>query len=159
MVQSNPLAGFQIKRILIPTDGSESAARAAHAAIELAKKFGAELTVLHVIAVPPTGIAKARLSPGYDAELQEYFESAHKKGNLIVNEVTRLAEARGVKSTGLIREYAFSVVETILEEATKSNIDLIVMGTRGLTGFKELLIGSVSSGVMHHAPCSVLIVR
>ena len=159
MTESNALAEFPIKRVLIPTDGSEGAARAAHAAIEIAKKFGAELTVLHVIAVPPTGVAKARLSPGYDAELQEYFESARKKGDLIVDEVIRLAEARDVKSTRLVREYAFSVVETILEEATKSNIDLIIMGTRGLTGFKELLIGSVSSGVMHHAPCSVLIVR
>lgn len=158
MMGSNALTEISIKRILIPTDGSEGAARAAHAAIEFAKKFGAELIVLHVIAVPATGVAKARLSPGYHVELQEYFESAHKKGDSIVDEVTRLAEAKDVKTTRLIREYSFSVVETILEEATKSNIDLIVMGTRGLTGFKELLIGSVSSGVLHHAHCSVLIV-
>ena len=150
MMGSNVLTEISIKRILIPTDGSEGAACAAYAAIEFAKKFGAELIVLHVIAVPATGVAKARLSPGYDVELQEYFESAHKKGDTIVDEVTRLAEAKDVKTTRLIREYSFSVVETILEEATKSNIDLIVMGTRGLTGFKELLIGSVSSGVLHH---------
>jgi nucleotide-binding universal stress UspA family protein len=127
--------------------------------IEVAEKFGAELIVLHVVAVPPTGLAKARLSPAYDVELQEYFESAHKKADLIVDEITRLAQAKDVRTTRLIREYSFSVVETILEQATKSNVNLIVMGTRGLTGFKELLIGSVSSGVLHHAHCSVLIVR
>ena len=156
---SNTLFETRINRILLPTDGSESATRAANVAIEVAKKFGAELIVLHVIAVPPTGVAKARLSPGYDVELQEYFESAHKKGDSIVDEVTRLAEAKNVKTTRLIREYSFSVVETILVQAASNQIDLIVMGTRGLTGFKELLVGSVSSGVLHHAHCSVLIVR
>ncbi|MGO9644210.1 MAG: universal stress protein [Candidatus Bathyarchaeia archaeon] len=156
---SNLLSETRINRILLPTDGSESAARAANAAIEVAKKFGAELIVLHVIAVPAAGMAKAKLSPGYDVELQEYFESARKKADSIVDEVTRSAEAKDVRATHLIREYSFSVVETILEQATKSNVDLIVIGTRGLTGFKKLLVGSVSSGVVSHAHCSVLLVR
>jgi len=156
---SNPLSETRINRILLPTDGSESAARAANVAIEIAKKFGAELIVLHVIAVPATGVAKAELSPSYDVELQEYFESARKKADSIVDEVTRSAEAKDVRATHLIREYSFSVVETILEQATKTNVDLIIIGTRGLTGFKKLLVGSVSSGVVSHAHCSVLIVR
>ena len=115
--------------------------------------------MLHVIAVPAGGMAKAGLARGYDVQLQEYFESAREKANSIVGEATRLAEAKEVKATSLVREYSFSVVETILEEATKGNVDLIVMGTRGLTGFKKLLVGSVSSGVLNHAHCSVLIVR
>ena len=158
-MSSTSLSETRINRILIPTDGSESATRAANVAIEVAKKFGAELIVLHVIAVPAGKVAKAELSPGYDAELKEYFESAHKKADSIVNEVIRLAEAKDVKTTRLIQEYSFSVVETILEQATKNNVDLIVIGTRGLTGFKKLLVGSVSSGVINHAHCSVLIVR
>ena len=64
-----------------------------------------------------------------------------------------------MKATRLTQEYSFSVVETILEQGDKSNVDLIVIGTRGLTGFKKLLVGSVSSGVISHAHCSVLIVR
>jgi len=156
---SNSLSETRINRILLPTDGSESAARAANLAIEVAKKFGAELAVLHVIAVPAGRLAKAELNPSYDAELKEYFESANKKADSIVNEVIRSAEAKDVKATHLIQKYSFSVVETILEQATKSNVDLIVMGTRGITGFKKLLIGSVSSGVVSHAHCSVLIVR
>ncbi|HUK27112.1 MAG TPA: universal stress protein [Candidatus Acidoferrales bacterium] len=76
-----------------------------------------------------------------------------------MDEVTRLAEAENVKATRLTQEYSFSVVETILEQGDKSNVDLIVIGTRGLTGFKKLLVGSVSSGVISHAHCSVLIVR
>ncbi len=158
-MSSNSLSEIRINRILLPTDGSEGATRAANVAIEVAKKFRAELVALHVIAVPAGKVAKAELSPGYDAELKEYFESAHKKADSIVDEVIRSAEAKDVKATRLIQEYSFSVVETILEQATKSNVDLIVMGTRGLTGFKKLLIGSVSSGVVNHAHCSVLIVR
>ncbi len=158
-MSSNPPFETRINRILLPTNGSETATRAANVAIEVAKKFGAELVVLHVIAVPAGRVAKAELNPSYDAELKEYFESAHKKADSIVDEVTRSAEAKEVKATHLIREYSFSVVETILEQATKSNVDLIVMGTRGLTGFKKLLVGSVSSAVVSHAHCSVLIVR
>ena len=147
------------KRILVPVDGSENSARAANVAIEVARKFEAELVVLYVIGVPATAVAKAGLSYGHEIALKEYFESAHKEADTIVDEVIRLAEAKGAKATRLIRDYAVSVVETILEEATKSNVDLIVLGTRGLTRFKTLLIGSVSSGVLHHAHCSVLIVR
>ena len=158
-MDSNPLSETRIYRILLPTDGSETATHAATLAIEVAKRFGAELVVLHVIAVPAGRVAKAELHPSYDDDLKEYFASARKKADSIVDEVTRLADAKDVKTTHLIQEYSFSVVETILDQAVKSNVDLIVMGTRGLTGFKKILVGSVSSGVVSHAHCSVLIVR
>ena len=58
MMGSNAFT-ISLKRILLPTDGSEGAVRATHADIEFAKKFEAELIVLHVIAVPPTEVAKA----------------------------------------------------------------------------------------------------
>ena len=159
LLSSNEHAETWIKRILLPTDGSECAARAANVAIEIARKFEAELVVLYVIGVPATTVAKAGLSYGHEVALKEYFESAHKEADTIMDEVIRLAKAKDVKATRLIRDYAVSVVETILEEATKSNVDLIVLGTRGLTRFKKLLIGSVSSEVVNHAHCSVLIVR
>jgi len=158
-LSSNEPAKTWIKRILLPTDGSECAARAANVAIEIARKFEAELVVLYVIGVPATAVAKAGLSYGHEVALKEYFESARKEAEKIVDEVIRIAKAKDVKATRLIRDYAVSVVETILDQATKSNVDLIVLGTRGLTRFKKLLIGSVSSEVVNHANCSVLIVR
>jgi len=51
------------------------------------------------------------------------------------------------------------VVETIINHAAKEDVDLIIVGTRGLGGFKKMLIGSVSSGVISHANCPVLVVR
>jgi nucleotide-binding universal stress UspA family protein len=77
----------------------------------------------------------------------------------MVDEAVRLAEMEGVKATGVIRDNVFSVVEAIVNVAEDRNVDLIVIGTRGLTGFRRLLIGSVSSGVVGHAHCSVFLVR
>jgi nucleotide-binding universal stress UspA family protein len=77
----------------------------------------------------------------------------------VVDEAVRLAEMEGVKAIGVIRDNVFSVVEAIVKLAEERNTDLIVIGTRGLTGFRKLLVGSVSSGVIAHAHCSVFIVR
>jgi nucleotide-binding universal stress UspA family protein len=149
------------KRILIPTDGSENAARAASVAIEYARKFEAEVFVLHVIAIPARTLALVEGGMGSleSSETREYFELARQKAKTIVDGVVKSAEARDVNATGLIIEHAFTVVETIVDQATNYKIDLIVMGTRGLTGFKKLLIGSVSSGVVNHAHCPVLVIR
>ncbi len=74
-------------------------------------------------------------------------------------DVVKEAEDAGLKVRGEIVENAQSAVQAITEYASNSKIDLIVMGTRGLTGFRKLLLGSVSNGVVSHAPCSVLVVR
>jgi nucleotide-binding universal stress UspA family protein len=149
------------KRILVPVDGSENSARAANVAIEYARKFEAELFVLHAIAIPAHTLAlvEGNMEGLESSEMREYFALARRKAKTIVDEVVKSAEAKNVKATGIIHEYSFSVVETIVDQAAKYNVDLIVIGTRGLTGFKKLLVGSVSSGVVNHAHCSVLIVR
>jgi nucleotide-binding universal stress UspA family protein len=161
--RTKSLNGISIipKRILIPTDGSENAARAASVAIEFARKFEAEVFVLHAIAIPAYTLAldEAGMEGLERSETREYFALARQKAKTIVDEVVKSAEAKNVKATAIIQENSFSVVETIVDHATKYNVGLIVIGTRGLTGFKKLLVGSVSSGVVNHAHCSVLIVR
>jgi len=149
------------KRILVPVDGSRNAARAARVAIEYAKKFEAELIVLHVIPIPAHTLAEVEGGIGRleSSEVKEHFSSARQKAKTFVDEVVKSAETEGVKATGLILDYAYSVVETILDQATNNNVDLIVIGTRGLTGFKKLLVGSISSGIVSRAHCQVLIVR
>ena len=69
------------------------------------------------------------------------------------------AEKDGVKVRGEIVENVSSVVESIVDYAEEWKVDMIVVGTRGLTGFKKLLLGSVSTALVSHAPCSVLVVR
>jgi nucleotide-binding universal stress UspA family protein len=69
-----------------------------------------------------------------------------------------LAEGHGVKVRGELLE-ANSTVQALLEFASSEKADLIVVGTRGVTGFKKLILGSVSSGLVSHSECPVLVVR
>ncbi|MGD0688437.1 MAG: universal stress protein [Candidatus Bathyarchaeia archaeon] len=148
----------ELRRLLVAVDGSDNAARAAKVAVALAKKFGAELIVCHVIPTPTYSLAQADVL-GAGGLLLDYFESAHKDAKKLVDGVVKLAEADDVKAIGVIRDNVFSVVEAIVNLAEDRNTDVIVIGTRGLTGFRKLLVGSVSSGVIAHAHCSVFIVR
>jgi nucleotide-binding universal stress UspA family protein len=142
----------EFKRLLVAVDGSANASRAARVAVNIAKKFRAELIVCHVIATP----IYSSVQP---TALTEYFESAKDHAKKLIGEVLRMAEADHVTAHELIIENAFSVVEAIVKNAAGRNVDLIVIGTRGLTGLRKLLIGSVSSGVLNHAHSSVLMVR
>jgi len=142
-------------------DGSRNAARAASIAIAYAKRFGAELIALHVIVIPAQTLAEVEGGIGRfeSSEMHEYLASARQKAQSILDEVVTSGEREGVKAIGLLHDKSFSVVETILDQAVANNVDLIIIGTRGLTGFKKLLIGSVSSAVVSHAHCAVLVVR
>ena len=150
--------GPEFKRLLVAVDGSDNAARAAKVAVTLAEKFGAELIVCHVIPTPSYSFAQAGMV-GPATILGDYFAAARKDAKKVVDEAVRLAEMEGVKAIGVIRDNVFSAVEAIVNLAEDRNVDLIVIGTRGLTGFRRLLIGSVSSGVVSHAHCSVFLVR
>src|SRR5579872_793136 len=159
---SSTMAGkalFPLKNILVTTDGSENANRAVEAAIVLAKQSGSELMIVHIVseAVPaqysPIGIN----SPV--ADYTNYFEIIEEQGKKIVDQAVQKAKGEGIMAKGEVFRTISSTVESIVEAADKDNADLIVVGTRGLGGFKKLLLGSVSSGIVSHANCSVLIVR
>ncbi|HYW00559.1 MAG TPA: universal stress protein [Candidatus Acidoferrum sp.] len=140
-------------RILVGADGSENSKKAVGIAVSLAKRCGAELTVVHVITRPAYPIAG---NEGIDAS--DYFAEVRKESKEWMDDAVRLAESNGVKASGQVLE-SDSILKAILDYAAKDRVDLIVLGTRGLSNFKRLLIGSVSSGVVNHAECSVLVVR
>ncbi len=104
----------------------------------MAKSYNSVVTVLHVI--PAASIST---------------EVAEK----LVQKAASLAENEGLEVARKILRARASVVQTITEYADSSKSDLIVVGTRGLGGFRRMLIGSVSSGVVAHARCPVLVVR
>ena len=143
----------QFRRILVAADGSENSKKAAEVAVNLAKRCEAELTVVHVIARPTYPIAGTEGIDGSD-----YFAAARNESKEWIDSAVRLAESNGVKAFGKVLESG-SIVKAILDYAAKDKVDLIVLGTRGLSDFKRLLIGSVSSGVVNHSECSVLVVR
>ena len=165
--QSGPASSKSVfKRILVALDGSENSARASQAALELAEKLKAELIVLHAI-IPPALYYHTEISPEgpviepptHEREIDLYLEYARRVGRGIVDPTVSEAKKRGVTVKADVPEATTSVVETIVNLAVKENADLIIVGTRGLGGFKKLLQGSVSNGVVSHAHCPVLVIR
>jgi len=147
-------------KILVATDGSENAKRAVQVATAIAKQFGSELIVLNVIAtvVPPVYSAKG-ISIAAADNYSNYFDEAERTAEKVVNEAVDRAKNENVNARGIHLRTMSSVPESILENASKENVNLIVVGTRGLGDFEKLLLGSVSSAIIAHAHCSVLVVR
>ncbi len=142
------------KRILVAVDGSENADRAARIAIDLAENQAATLTILNVIPIPtiasPTAVS---------FNLGEYFTAMERDGRALVDRVATEAHKGGVKAKTKIIDNVASTVYAITKYAEENDVDLIVLGSRGLGGFKKLVLGSVSSGVLSHAHCAVLVTR
>lgn len=133
-----------LRRILVAVDGSEDSKRATTMAATIAEKYESELIVLNVI-------------PGraYD----QLRAVAERKAREIVDREVATARDYGIKATWEILPSAESIVGQIVDYADREKIDMIVIGTRGLGGFKRMIIGSVSSGVVTHTHCPVLVVR
>jgi nucleotide-binding universal stress UspA family protein len=119
------------KKVLIATDGSVTAGHAADVGVDVAKASGAELLVLHV--------------------------GDPKDGKKV------LAQAEKSLSSSKVAISTMSVsgdpADMICEVAERENVDLIVVGNKGMTGAKRFLLGSVPNQVSHHSPCNVLIVK
>lgn len=138
----------QVRRIMVAVDGSTNSLRAGKLAVNIAKKFGSRLIVVSVIVRP----SYMRTGPPYFFATRRLW---HKKWN---EQVLSLARSEGVKASATILQSA-SVAKSLVDLASSKKVDLMVVGTRGLGVFKRLLIGSVSSAVVNHATCSVLVVR
>ena len=150
------------KRILVAVDGSESSFRAARVAARLAKRNEADLLVVSVIQKPahPFMPTRSMISPGITVVgLQDYYKYASKDAQEWTDKVASIAAALGVKVRKSVLKGATSIVRSLTDYASSQAVDLIVVGRKGSGGFKRLLLGSVSSGVVNHASCSVLVVR
>lgn len=145
---------IQIRKILVPIDGSECSLNAAKYAIKLAKDENARLFCIHVIGGIPYGNIS---SP---SAIDQYFKDLEEKAQSWFKKVRDMAKNEDIAevNTGTFTDVK-SIVGSIIDYATSKDIDLIVIGTRGRTGLKRFLTGSVANGVVQHALCSVLIVR
>ena len=143
---------MDIRKILVPVDFSDHSQRALDEAIGLAKAFGAQLHLLHCYQIHPTAIAP------YGIVVPETFEHDVRMAAL-----QRLSEWREKAATqGVdVQEHitAHFPAEEIAAMADRIGIDLIVMGTRGLTGIKHVLLGSVAERTIRLARCPVLTVK
>ena len=146
---------MSIKKILVAVDGSKPAAYGAYKAIELAKSLGAGLTILCIVS-PPTYLDLGYVNVGR----MNKIESKEKKhAQRLVDKIKNKAIKNDINvKTDVLVGYA-SVVRAIIQYAEKNKIDLIVTGSRGMSGFKKMLLGSVASGVVTYAHCPVLVVK
>ncbi|PSN83456.1 hypothetical protein B9Q11_01335 [Candidatus Marsarchaeota G2 archaeon ECH_B_SAG-F08] len=146
------------KRVLVAVDGSENSKRALNIAIEIAKAFSSELFVINVVP-PPVYYGDTMGSPVPLPAIQEYYNYAQNASKKLVEDSVEECRKKGVDAKGFSVDGVSSVVDAIVQFAEKEKVELIVVGTRGLSGLKKLILGSVSSGVVSQAPCSVLVVK
>ena len=140
-----------IKKILIPTDGSDYGMRAAEYGISIAKMLDAQIMVVYVIDdVVLDQISKVTEHEDVERELKQ-------DGQRHINYVLGLAEKESVKATSLLAKGR--PFDQIVHLAKEQNMDLIVMGTYGLKGAERILIGSVAERVIEYSPCPVLVVK
>jgi nucleotide-binding universal stress UspA family protein len=141
-----------IKNILIPYDDSEPASRAFEFALDLARKYNANITV--VIGIPVHTHVDPVMSTAYLSTLKILKDGAMKTASKLE---PKLKQAKITYKIEVLE--AISITDMLVNYSEKHSIDFIVMGSRGIGGFKKLLLGSVASGVSQHSKCPVLIVK
>lgn len=155
----------KISKILVAIDGSEHSIKAADLALEMAKKesisaqkIGNELTALTVLDVskPRKFLSSFIAAPTYGLRELEEERNAAKHW---MDAVRKKAEEKKIPFRSEIIEGLVSAEATIVDYAESHQIDLIVVGTRGRTGFSKVLLGSVASRVVEYAHCSVVVVK
>ena len=138
------------KRILVPTDGSEFAKKAQNHALFLAKVTGAEIVALSV--TENNFVNELPL----DDEVYQFNQILKEQSEDNLKEFDELNEDN-IKITHVIREG--SPAKVILEVAKDEEIDLIVMGSSGKSGFDRFIMGSVADKVANSAKCAVLVIH
>ena len=141
-------------RILLATDGSEEAELATNRAMDLAQSTDSELHVVHV-GVVPLFLESYPGTLGYYDKLYERIEVESRER--LRKESLRVKAAGGTVAGAHLRMGQVDLEIVALAEELRA--DLIVMGCRGHRGIRRAIEGSISDGVIRHAPCPVLVVR
>jgi nucleotide-binding universal stress UspA family protein len=148
-------------KILVAIDGSQPSIDAANYAIEIAKKnSNSQLIALTVLDIStPRRLSSSFITaPTYGLkELEDQRKQAQKWLESISKKVEEVE--KNIQYKAEIIEGSISVEGTIVDYAENENIDLIVIGTRGRSGFKKMLLGSVASKVVTYATCPVLVIK
>jgi nucleotide-binding universal stress UspA family protein len=150
----------QITKILVPIDGSENSFRAASFAIGMAKNYGSELLVLHISNLNQNLQLLGFYGAPYPDTIAERIQAAKLEAQPWFDRIQKEAENQKVRigKTEVI-EGPLSIVGEIIHYAERNGVNIIVIGTRGRTGFKRLVLGSVASGIVSYAACPVLVIR
>lgn len=139
-------------RILVATDGSEFASKGVGLAIRLAKALPSKLTFVNVVYSPPVAFGAG---DWYDRAIAE----SRAEGKKVTAAAADFARDSGIVTDTKVIDEMSSPVEAITKLGKVENYNLIILGTRGLGGFERIALGSVASGVVHYANCSVVVAK
>ncbi len=147
----------KFENILVPLDGSEYSIKAVEYAGRMAKGFNSKLIALYIL---PSSIRYNLSSDNENSEINSQFnqiiQGSYIEAQNWLKDIEKKLDIEIVTEVIIAKE---SIVSEIIEFAEQRSIDLIIMGTRGRTGFKKLLLGSVASGVVTYSHCPVLVIR
>ena len=133
------------EKVLLAIDGSEPSDEALTAALGVAKRFGSEVAVVHILGHKLTWAA--------DLDLETHAEAL-----ALLNAAVHELQAAGVEARGdVIHAATDQTAHEIVRAAEDADASLVVMGTRGFNDAKALVLGSVAHAVLHRAPCPVLL--
>lgn len=139
---------FQLRKILVPVDFSKCSEKALRYAIPFARQFGAEVTLLHVIA--PVIVSSAGEVPQ-----EGFLQSTEEAQNAL--DALQGTVGGDIRCKGLVRKGSPHI--EIVDTAKELAIDLVILSTHGRTGLEHVLLGSTAAKVVRRAGCPVLIVR
>ena len=142
-----------MKKILVPFDGSGYSKKAYEKALEIAEKFESELIVMTVIQSKISDSAGMSLT-----RMEEIQDEEEDAASVMLKQLEDKAKAKNISfSIQIIHNPSSS--EGIVNYADGNNVDLVVMGSHGRTGFRKIVLGSVANGVVARAKCPVLITK
>ena len=148
------VGGVVVKKILAAIDRSKYKEKIIAYAISLGKAWGAEVTAIHVID-PGRGVPGGRIK---EKEKQRE-EEAERPAEDLLSEAELQAKKEGINLRKEIVEESDTVEKAIIDYAKKNNIDVILIGTSGMSAAEEVFLGSVANNVIHHAHCPVFAIR
>lgn len=145
------------RKLLVATDGSTLSKKAVRSAIDLAGALGAELVALYVVPRYPVSYFEGGVTIPAQ-EVSRIEQQWADKGQSIVDDVRKAAEAAGVKAKAVVSRSDL-VAESILAAVKKNKCDLVVMASHGRKGLKRILLGSETQQVLTHSNVPVLVLR
>ncbi len=137
----------RLEKLLLPTDGSKFSEGAIREAINLAKNCSSKLFVISVV----------EMNPEFEALAPGLVEKTEKETRQHLESVKSRASKEGVDCEIIVHE-GEEPYQYIVDEAAKKQVEMIIMGRRGRTGLKRLMMGSVTARVIGHSPCKVLVI-
>jgi nucleotide-binding universal stress UspA family protein len=160
ILQSNGIVmEIEFLKIVVGIDGSDESIKAAGYAISVAKMYDAELIAINVLT---SDIGYMYSSPGVESPpltIGEIILLAEDEAKKWFDQIKDIANAKKVRLKTEFIVAKKSVLSTMIEYIEEQDINLIVVGTRGRSGVKRMLLGSIASGLVTYSPCPVLVIK